>query len=47
MRGDNRSHVLHSAVGDLHITPVKEFRIGVVLGEMLVDETKKLGTYVG
>ena len=47
MRGDNRSHILHSAVEDLHITPVKEFRIGVVLGDMLVDEMKKLGAYVG
>ena len=47
MRGDNRSHVLNSAVGDLHIAPVEEFRIGVVLGEMLVDETKKLCAYVG
>ena len=47
MRGNNRSHVLHSAVGDLHITPVKEFRIGVVLGEVLGDEVEELGAYVG
>ena len=47
MRGDNRSHVLHSAVGDLHITPVEEFRIGVVLGKVLGDEAEELGGYVG
>ena len=46
MRGNNRLHVLHSAVGDLHITSVKEFWIGVVLGKMSVDEAKKLGAHV-
>ena len=47
MRGDNRSHVLHSAVGDFHITPIEEFRIGVVLGKVLGDEAEELGGYVG
>ena len=47
MRGDNRSHVLHSAVGDFHITPIEEFRIGMVLGKVLGDEAEELGGYVG
>ena len=47
VRGDDRSHVLPSAVGDFHIAPIEEFRIGVVLGNVLGDEAEELGGYVG
>ena len=47
MRGDDRSHVLHSAVEDFHFAPIEELRIGVVFGKVLCDEAEELGGYVG